>query len=163
MIFLFLLCAIAVTVVVSTPEHEILGNYNRFLMLMFIMVLISAGGIIYFWCYALFERKIIFYRNGEIEIRDITLWNFTLPAIQKTTWDSVDRIRVEIPLKTPKWPVRCIVWFIMKEGNYIKITDLDLVMYGNQGRMLYSSLKEFLIEIGNKDTLSELNDFYKPK
>lgn len=161
-IFLFLLCVIAITVVTSTSEHEIDGNYNRFLILMFFMFLISVGGIIYFCFYALLEREIIFYKNGEIEIKDITLCSIVLPANQKTTCDSVEKISVEIPLQTLNWPVRCNAWFIMKKGDYIKITDLDLVMYGYQGRKLYSALKEFLIENEKKDTLSELNDFYKP-
>ncbi|UTX48913.1 hypothetical protein [Chryseobacterium sp. MA9] len=156
-IFLFLLCVIAITVVTSTSEHEIDGNYNRFLILMFFMVLISVGGIIYFCFYALLEREIIFYKNGEIEIKDITLCSIVLPANQKTTCDSVEKISVEIPLQTLNWPVRCNAWFIMKKGDYIKITDLDLVMYGYQGRKLYSALKEFLIENEKKNILSELN------
>ncbi|QBA21016.1 hypothetical protein EU348_07350 [Chryseobacterium indologenes] len=161
-LFLFLLCAIAIVVVISTPEREIAGNYNRFLILMFIVVLISVGGIIYFFFYALLEREIIFYKNGEIEIKDITLCNIVIPVIPKTTSDSVERITVEIPLQTLNWSVRCTAWVMMKKGGCIRIADLDLVMYGDQGRKFYSALKEFLTENGKKDTISELNDFYKP-
>ena len=123
------------------------------------MFLLSTGGAVYSMFFAIRERKIILQAKGDIEINDQTLWNRSLP-VRCFTWDSVSYISLSIPSRAPKGPVICIAGFYLNRGGYVRITNLDLPMYGNNGRKIYAILKEFLAEIGKRDKLSELKDFY---
>ncbi|PKF76117.1 hypothetical protein CW752_00585 [Chryseobacterium sp. PMSZPI] len=148
-----------IIIVVSISEDEIHGSYNQFLALLFFMFLLSTGGVIYSMFYVRRERKIVFYYNGEIKIIDKTLWNSSLP-IKEFTWNSIVKVSMRIPPRTPKGPIVCYVGFYMNNGNYLKITPLDLPMYGKEGRKFYADLKEFLTEIGKENKLLELDDYY---